>query len=261
MKIWKDIRLNPFDWFERWEKLSPETKQLFLKEIGSNLKVDPQLFSEAARRELLQAGFMLPDKTRLAEPVRPFRNLVRSMGRHRHFEQAETDLSVDYVSDHLTTYECSDLPALAGSRHFGRDAGIAAKEVVESSWLKAFINCKSAKEWEYPGSIHSQCYFGDDSFKLLQRWVERLIKSENPLPLSALLKEAGGDAGLAAGALRGGIRYLILFPSLFGAELRPVVGVWPAIHDRMNRPAAVEPRAGALPEGFHVYNVRCCCTT
>ena len=255
MKIWKDFRLNAFDWFGRWERLQPGTRRLFLEEIGSNLKVDPQVFSEEVRRELLDAGFMQPGKQRLKEEVRRFRNLARSMYRHRHFDWVDPTLSVDYVSDHLTNWDCSDLPSLYGSRQYGRNANSVAKDVVESSWLKAFIDCASVEEYEIDDSLDSQHYLSGESFELLQRWIQRLLGSENPLPMAALLEEAGGDVGLSNDALRGAIRYMLLFPALEGERLLPVVGLWPAIRERMTRPKAEAPAAGGLPEGCQVYDV------
>lgn len=255
MKIWKDYRLNPFDWFGRWERLPAGTRRLFLEEIGSNLKVNPAVFEEEERRQLLDTGFMKPDTMRLKEEVRQFRNLARSMYRHRHFDWAEPALSVDYVSDHLTSYDCSDLPRISGSRYYGRTAKVVANEVVESSWLKAFIDCDSVEDYEPAASLHSQHYLSDESFELLKRWIQRLLDSQNPLPMAALLEDAGGDAGLAADALRAAIRYMLLFPALEGGSLLPVVGLWPTVRDRMTRPKAEPPRAGVLPEGCQVYDV------
>ncbi|MEA2068549.1 MAG: helicase-associated domain-containing protein, partial [Verrucomicrobiota bacterium] len=56
-------------------------------------------------------------------------------------------------------------------------------------------------------------------------------------------------------AVRGAIRYMLLFPALEGECLLPVVGIWPAIRERMTRPKAEAPAAGGLPEGFSVYDV------
>ena len=81
-----------------------------------------------------------------------------------------------------------------------------------------------------------------------------MLSGENPLPLAALLENADSVAE-AVDALRAGLLFMLLFPALSGEDLLPVVGVWPMIHDRMNRPKAQAPKAGALPKGFAVYDV------
>lgn len=258
MKIWKDMRLNPFECFGKWEQLPLETRRLFLEHIGSDLKVDPQVFSAEARKALMDAGFMESDKMRLMESIRPFRNLVRSMNRYRHFDQKSPTLSVDYVSDHLNSYECIDFSGLSFSRYRHGTSSVSsavAKKVIDASWLKAFLNCGSALEWDgQTTDRYNQPRLSDESFRLLRRWVERMLAGENPLPLAALLEDADNVAG-AVDTLHAGLLFMLLFPALSGEELLPVVGIWPMIHERMNRPKAQAPKSGALPEGFAVYDV------
>ncbi len=258
MKIWKDVPFNPFDWFGKWEQLPLETRRLFLEHIGSDLKVDSKVFSAEARKALLDAGFMPSDRMQLMEMVRPFRNLVRSMNRHRHFDQKSPTLSVDYVSDHLSSYECNDLPGLSISRYCRGASSVSsavAKGVTDASWLKAFLNCGSALEWDgRTVGRYNQPRLSDESFRLLRRWAERMLAGENPLPLAALLEDTDSVA-LAVDTLRAGLFFMLLFPALSGEDLLPVVGVWPMIHKRMNRPKAQAPKSGALPEGYAVYDV------
>ncbi|MBN2684016.1 MAG: helicase-associated domain-containing protein [Pontiellaceae bacterium] len=258
MKIWKDMRLNPFEWFGKWEQLPLETRRLFLEHIGSDLKVDPKVFSAEARKALLDAGFMESDGVRLVKTIRQFRNLVRSMNRYRHFDQKSPTLSVDYVSDHLDFYECNDFPGLSYSRYRHGASSVSSvlvKMVTDASWLKTFINCGSALEWAgRTVGRYNQPQLSDESFRLLRRWVERMLAGENPLPLSSLLEDADSVAE-AVDALRAGLLFMLLFPGLSGENLLPVVGVWPMIHERMNRAKALAPKSGALPEGFAIYDV------
>jgi len=251
MKILKNQNFSPFDPLLAWNELSHETRLLFLTQIDSTLKVSEKFFSPAQISELIDAGFHLPDRPLLHPEIHPFRNLMRSMFHHQHFN-LETELDLDYVTDHLTQFECEGI-FLSNGFHFHKPAQRAKDAAVESLWINQFLQADSFESWENRQRQHENPYLNSTSAALLKKWIERLIQGTNPIPLAALL-DGNPDPETALAALRAGVRYLLLFPALDPETLLPIIGIWPKIHSRLNRKTLEQPSPVELPDGCETYS-------
>ncbi len=255
MKIFSSFEFNPFNYLDAWSGLSRNTRLLFATEIGSSLEVLESVFSPEQSTELIEAGLQPPNRPVLEPTARPFRNLIRSMHRHPHFAPSTNELDLDYVTDHLINAESSGISS-AGGYHFRRKPAQTAKETaVDSLWLNGFLNADSFQSWEGRHGDGQQCYLDKHSAALLKTWIERLMHGENPIPFSALLEDAGNYDLSAQKAFRAGVRYLLLFPALDPETLDPIIGIWPAIHARLNRKKVEAPVPVELPEGCDTYSV------
>lgn len=255
MKILKKHYFNPFHHFCGWSELSHETRLLFLTQINSNLKISSSVFLPAQISELIEAGFCLADKAALAPDVRPFRNLVRSMHRHSHFASSKKELEVDYITDHLTNPESGGIFNPHGHYFRRQPAKTAAETAVDSSWLNEFRNADSPEYWERRHANSQGTYLDKTSAALLKTWIERLIAGKNPIPFSDLPGDADPSDPSVQMALRAGVRYLLLFPALDPETLDPIIGIWPAIHARLNRKKVAPPAPVDLPEGCETYQL------
>ncbi len=255
MKIFSTFDFNPFDYLDAWSGLSHGTRLLFATEIGSTLDVLESVFSPEQSTELVDAGLQLPHRHALEPTARPFRNLIRSMHRHPHFAPSTKELDLDYVTDHLINAESSGISSASGYHFRRKPAHVAKETVVDSAWLNEFLSDESFEHWEGRYGDGQQTYLDAASAALLKTWIERLVRGENPIPFSALLDDAGSTGHAAQMALRAGVRYLLLFPALDLETLDPIIGIWPAIHARMNRRKPEAPVPVDLPEGCETYAV------
>ena len=252
MKILKNKDFSPFDPLLAWSELSHDTRLLFLTKIDSTLKVSEKFFSPEQISELIDAGFHLPDRPLLHLENRPFRNLVRSLHRHPHFAPSTKELDLDYVTDHLTIGECEEI-VLPASFPFHKPTQRAKDSAVECLWINGFLNADSFEIWENKHSNSHEQYLNKSSAALLKKWIERLIQGTNPIPLAALL-DGKPDPETALAALRAGVRYLLLFPSLDPETLLPIIGIWSKIHKRLNRETLEQPSPVELPDGCETYS-------
>jgi hypothetical protein len=251
MKILTDATFNPFDWFPRWQKLSLETRRLFLEKIDSTLKIPIGFFSDEQLEELTGAGFKTPEKAALIQNIRPFRNLIRSMSRHRHFDPKTERLSIDYITDHLIAEECSSLASASG-HPYGNPAYYARKLAEDSGWITKLLKADSPELWEAKHTGHGNQHLHPDSAAVLKSWVQHLEQGSNPIPPEKLPNL--GNGRIASEAFRAGIRYLLLFPALDSKTLDPLIGLWPAVHTRLNRKKTPRPSPVPLPKGSEIYS-------
>ncbi len=251
MKILTDATFNPFEWFPRWQMLSFGTRRLFLEKIDSTLKIPIDLFSDEQLKELTDAGLKTPEKAVLVQNIRPFRNLIRSMSRHRHFDPKTERLSIDYITDHLITEECSSL-ASANGYPYSNPSHYVKKLAEDSGWITKFLKADSLELWE---AKHTGCgnpFLHPDSAAILKSWVHHLKQGSNPIPPEGLPNLENGR--IASEAFRAGIRYLFLFPALDSKTLNPLIGLWPTVHTRLNRKKTPRPSPVPLPKESRIYS-------
>jgi len=250
MKILTDLKWNVFDWFPRWQKLSLETRRLFIEKIDSTLKISGDFFSDEQIHELELSGLKLPDKAALVPDIRPFRNLMRSMSRHFHFDPKIEKLSSEYITDHLTSEECSTITRVNSFRH-STPVYYVQNGMVDSLWLDTFLNVESYELWEEMYTTYRNPYLHADSADLLKKWIQHLIQGPNPIPFGELPDL--GNGAIASEAFRAGIRYMLLFPALDSKTLDPIIGIWPEIHKQKNRKKLPPPSPLPLPKGCKSY--------
>lgn len=213
--------------------------------------------------ELVEAGLVSLSPTGVravvAEPWRPFHVALRAMDRHRLWEAPSPGALVTYMEDVLTT---QDLQLLLGDRGFGSNPYylrvLLADQVSGEAWPEGLLAAetpKRAAEWE---SMRATMWDRGRSFMpeppafadaAVLEAARRLLRGLMTEPAGVPLRELPGrfpevDPAVLDAALRGCLRYLLLFASMTDA-LVPTVGVWPDVAVRVLRaregpPAPVE---------------------
>ena len=74
----------------------------------------------------------------------------------------------------------------------------------------------------------------------LKRLVRQLLEAKRPLSFAELMARWQDRTPLAE-AIAAGLRYALIFPTLRRSTLEPLLGVWPEIYARLNRPPAKKP--------------------
>jgi hypothetical protein len=247
------MRLADLDWGEvlgalpRWEALSPEARMAFVA-IKPGAAADTAALGPAVD-ELVAAGFVTPPgpKARLyphAPELRPLLVALRAMDRLRPLDGLGGALSDAYVQDQMTVEEAN---ALIGGRLHGQyswvNRGAVAATVSSVDWLKEFLGATPGiplLEWEMAHLPRAQkpSIVSPAVGSALQRLVRALADHPHGVPLrdlGGLLPDVPPQQRLAA--LRGGLRYLLLFVSLRrDQDPEAVVGLLPGILHRLGPP-------------------------
>ncbi len=254
MKIFNEPWMTIFDWLPAWSRLSRKTREFFVMEIPNDLHVSTRIFDPACVAELRSAGFITGEAPRLPPDIRPFRRAIRAMHRHRVFDGSVAGMR-GYLEDHLTNNEAMSL--LDHPSYYGNYWHQVASRVSDEAWIKSFLDAPMGAKWEQAHINQAQDTWlrRTAAVEQLKRWLRQFIEGENPVLLASLLSDCDEYPGTASDALTAGIRYLLLFPALTSDTLDPVIGIWPTIHQRMNRVTAkaptvfTEPPAGAAVFG------------
>lgn len=246
------MKLADLDWGEvlgalpRWEALSPGARKAF-----AGMK--PGVAAERAALgpavdELVAAGFVLPPgpKGRLyphAAELRPLLVALRAMDRLRPLQGLRGALSDMYVQDQMTVEEAVALVGRQNLNYSWVDRADVAGVVSSVDWLNAFLAVDPGAPmlgWERTHLPQLQqprlvsAAVGD----ALQRLLRALADHPHGVPLRDLGGLLPGDPPrLRFEALRGGLRYLLLFVSLRGDDdPEAVVGLLPCIVRRLGPP-------------------------
>jgi hypothetical protein len=209
--------------------------------------------------ELVEGGLLSASPTGVravvADRWRPFHVALRAMDRHRLWEAPSPAALVAYLEDAFTTQE---LQVLLGERSYDSNAYylrmILADRVSGEGWLESLLAAGSPKEvaaWERRRStppergqavLHEPPAFGDAAvLDAARRLLRALLTEPAGVPLGDLpARFAETDPAVLGAALRGCLRYLLLFASMTD-ELVPRVGVWPEVASRVRRVAAGPP--------------------
>lgn len=246
------MRLADLDWGEvlaalpRWEALSSEARMAFVA-------IKPGVAAEAAAlgpvlNELVAAGFITPPgpKGRLyphAPELRPLLVALRAMDRLRPLDGLDGVLSDMYVQDQLNVEEGNALMGNPYGRYSWVDRGAVAATVSSVDWLHGFMAAAPGTPllaWERAHLPHDQQprlvspAVGD----ALRRLLRALAEHPHGVPLrdlGRLLPDVPPQQLLDA--LRGGLRYLLLFVSLRrDHDPQAVIGLLPGIIRRLGAP-------------------------
>jgi len=122
--------------------------------------------------------------------------------------------------------------------------------VCSAAWVKGFLAAKDP-DWEKKFRVAGgTVYFPSaDILKASQALVRKLGAEPVPMArLPGLCPELRPD--LLAAAIRAGIRYLLFFPSLWGAELDVVLGLWPTVARKLGGASSKPPEPVAASNEF-----------
>lgn len=241
-----------FEYLEPWERLSIETRRLFLEKIGSDLQARPEDFTTEQLEELRSNGFLQLNSTFLFPELRPTKELFDSMYRHRHFDQDHLEPPVAYVKEHLTLNECQDTGGRC-NRRISRDFQTLAEYASKKYWISSFFECTNYRQWQ-PYQFHDKTLNSEKELLLIQDWLRQLIDGTNPQPMLHLLKAANNNILHATDSFISAIRLLLLFPALDKETLLPVVGVSPAVYAQWHKEPIARPKSGPLPDECEIYH-------
>jgi hypothetical protein len=214
---------------------------------------------DAAVDALLAAGLLEKASLtgrRYAVPAgaRQVHVLLRAMHRVRVLE-APGELPPAYVTEHFSAAQTSLLSGgvVTGYGWGSRDRDAALVSSVD--WVQPVLSLRDADEarrWEQPRRAQ-----GEEStlavpwtLAALQRLIQRLALHPEGVPvaeLDALLPDLG--PAVRADAVRAGVRYLLIFPSMHGPGLEARIGLLPVIARRMGTPVSA-PRPVQAAEVF-----------
>lgn len=247
------MKIAELDWpqmlgmLRRWDALSPAARRAYLAlkpAVGSSRAQ----MGEDAAEQLLAAGLVAPPSARstllaVTPETRRMHVLLRAMGRVRVLD-APGDLPPDYIKEHFTS-EQTVLLAGEGPRHHhwgtrAQDAG----RVSTVDWVQAVLDlpdADAARRWEQPRRAAGEegILAVPWTLRTVQQLILALADHPNGVPFSALetlLPDAG--PAVRAEAVRAGLRYMLLFPALRGADLQACIGLLPAVAQRLGPPPA-----------------------
>lgn len=240
-----------------WERLSqPARAALLAVKPGAGARL-AELGPGAD--ELVRGGLLSASPTGVravvAELWRPFHVALRAMDRHRVWEAPSPAALVAYLEDAFTT---QDLQALLGERSYEPNAyhlrANLADRVSAEDWLESLLAADGPAEaaaWERKRStplergqavLQEPPAFADAAvLDAARRLLRALLAEPAGVPLGELpARFPEVDPAVLGAALRGCLRYLLLFASMTD-DLVPRVGVWPEVAARVRRAAAGPP--------------------
>lgn len=237
---WKPV----LAWLPRWEGLSPSARRAFLAFKPTPGTASPR---KEDARELMAAGLADPPGPRgtlyrVRAEAKPLLSAVRAMERVRVLETPGI-LPEMYLVEHFTFDHLRPLSGkpVTGRDGWGFDRGPVRAMVSSVDWVGQVLELKdaeAAQAWEKPRRMESERMLLDPfTLDALKRLVRALAEHPHGVPLRMLpdlLPEV--DEGTRAAAVGAGIRYLLLFPALRGAEPEACVGLLPAVVQRMGPP-------------------------
>jgi hypothetical protein len=246
------MKLADLDWGEvlgalpRWEALSPGARKAFVG-MKPGVAAEPAALGPAVD-ELVAAGFVTPPgpKGRLyphTPELRPLLVALRAMDRLRPLQGLHGALPDMYVQDQMNVEEAVALIGRQNSPYNWVDRGAVAATVSSADWLNGFLAATPGSpllEWEgahLPAGRQPRL-FSPAAGDALRRLLRALADHPHGVPLrdfARLLPDCSPQLRLMA--LRGGLRYLLLFVSLRrDDDPEAVMGLLPCIVRRLGPP-------------------------
>jgi len=247
-----------FDWTPflnlapTWELLPLPCREFFIFRCESNRRMALRDINVDVT-PLLDEGFLEyaanPTYAKLRRSCLPFQRVMRIMARSPLFENGKDrpqDLQA-YLDAHFSK---PDQFAL-GNGHCS-----PVRRVSQVSWLDTFLRAGSCNVWEAAHRSERRTtpplFESDDCCRKTKKIVEALMQGSSPLTFANLLNALdGGELSGYAAAIRAGVAYALLFPSVRDGDLLPVIGIWPGIHQRLHRPKTPRPGTVAVVKTFH----------
>jgi hypothetical protein len=258
------MKIAELDWqqvlaaLRKWNTLPVEARRAYVA-IKAGAGITRAQAGDGAVDALVAAGLLERASAtgrRYAVPAgaRPVHVLLRAMDRVRVLE-APGELPHAYLTEHFSDDQTSRLAGEAVTDYRWGPRGRDAELVSSVDWVQPVLSLKdadAARRWEQPRRVP-----GEESslavpwtLAALQRLIPRLAEHPAGVPaagVDALLPELG--PAVRADAVRAGIRYLLVFPSLHGPGLEARIGLLPVIARRLGSPSAA-PKPVQVEETF-----------
>jgi hypothetical protein len=231
----------------KWERLSPEARRAFLafKPTPGTAAPGPAQAAELVKEGLVDPPGPRGTFHRVRAEAKPLLSAVRAMDRVRVLDKTDT-LPEPYLVEHFTFDHLRLLSGRPESGYsgynWGFDRGPVRSMVSSVDWVREVLELKdadAAQKWESPRrmKIEVATLAAPATLHALQRLLRVLADHPRGVPLR-MLAELLPDVSeeVRAAALGAGIRYLLLFPALRGAEPEACVGLLPAVVERMGPP-------------------------
>ncbi len=254
----KHFEINWLDFLDRlplWEQL-PLGARRALAELECDREV-PRARLDGHHQSLMEMGLVRfargRTRIRVQESGRVLLQGIRAMLRHDVLKNPTPETLNCYMDDH---YRAEELIALAPEEMYTGflSPTAIAEHVVSITWLDRFLARQTERPRRHalPGYLPSWLSVPDQPSEIArpsaargvaQKIVRQLMELPEPLPLIELGKQFPDvePAALADGLLLG-VRELVLFPAMCGAEMTPLIGLWPEITQWLQRPKAGRPR-------------------
>jgi hypothetical protein len=251
---WQDI----FPALERYRSLSQGARLYFLNRVKPSQAI-PNSDLGAWRQPLLDSGLMVSGvkgvNASVKSEFRIFHRVIRAVGRHRILESASRYDFHNFIREHFEDSEISGICGTKGGYGYYYDyekQRTLFLRVCSSRWVKQFLDAKSV-DWEEPYQARgARPYLASAEVLNAAQWLIRcLVKEGTPVPL-VRLPELMSPLSLAllSSAIRAATRYLMVFPSLAGDDLEPVLGLWPRLAGKLSRPPARAPQPVTVDQEF-----------
>jgi hypothetical protein len=236
-----------------FQRLPREARLVFLEKVRQG---QPIINAELGdhRETLLASGFLaagVKERNASVPPrYRAFCRVMRALHRRRISDSPSRETFHQYLAEHFTGRERRAFCRLPAG-HYGE--WNLYSQVTSVEWVRNFLAAKDAS-WEkrYLDDSAQGRFLARGVLAAAQQLVGKLLSPLSPVPLvelRGLCSEVGPD--LLAASLVAAMRYLLLFPSLRGDDLEPVVGLWPRITERLFRGAPKRPRATTPHQVLH----------
>ena len=241
----RHFEINWYDFIERlagWERLRLDSRRL-LVESKSDGKLPAAPFGrdlDSLLEQKLVALYADGRNVRWHESAREFSRAIRSISRHDLFAAPTESAVQNYLCDNFLRDEVGGL-IHSDQSHYGNMFTLI-HQATSDQWLQGFL-AGDPRSWEL-ARLPYRTFSDDDEnecFEAAQALLHAAKGWSSPVKFCDLperLPELSGRA--LAEAIRFCLRYLLLFPGMT-ADLTPVIGLWPGVAARLQRPRAAPP--------------------
>ncbi len=255
------------DFFRRlpvWMRLSLDTRRLLAK-LKANKAANAASVGDDLQ-SLAKAKFIIVyvdgKRIRLHKDSSSFLRAIRAMLRHDVLGQPDAETLVAYIQE---AYTYPERAALSHDHaRYANNVDTLAASAMSIGWLEDFLaikNLRQARSWESVrqpdvyaplGSRDKTILTTGEALHAAQSMIRELMSSTEPVAFQNLSNRFPSmSVPLLATAVRAGIRYLHLFPTMRVDEMTPMITLWPTILQRLHRPKAKPPKTVTPDETFH----------
>ncbi len=241
------MKLFDVDWvsvlvgLRRWDGLLLPARRVMLDELKPHGYI-PSHKLGAHLESIVATGIPEYDAAHkrvfVGDDQRELVKVLRAMDRHPVFDHPTPAQLMDYMAEHFTNEDIVVLGSGMPNRHS------VAQRVARHTWAGDLLNARTApKITAWVGARGMRIDHGSmDRIHDLQQLAHALLETPGGMPLRELV-ERYAKPGLShlAGGLHLGLRTMVIFAGMRGADLEPVVGLWPDAVRELTRPAATPP--------------------
>ena len=253
------MRAFDIDWSDfmarltEWDRLSLPARKAFTELKSDRGSEMPDLDGYAP--DLVAAGFLSycadGRRVKLCNECYPFAGAIRAMTRHDIFGSPGDDTFYAYLHDHLTARQRAVLTPHSHRYAYG-DETYLMRQTRTAAWLERLQTAEDCIRWEQGGNFGEPLLNQPGVSEAVRQVVGQFKTFDGPIPFRALPDRFGTlPAAVLGKAILAGIRYLFLFPAMRRDNMTPVIGLWPAITQRLHRPQPKQPKRVEPDETYH----------